>query len=378
MKICLIITGLTMGGAERQVCDLADQFSLMGHKVKLISLNKNPIVLPQSPKVIVSSLFFKKTFFGLFSGFFKLRKEIRIFNPDVVHSHMIHANIISRVLRIITPMNILICTAHSTNEGGKLRQLIYRYTDKLNTISTNVTQKAVDTYIINKISFDGRMIAVANGIDESKFQFSIENRNIFREKLNINKDDFLFLAVGRLEEEKDYFNLINAFSILNKKETIKNNYLAIIGDGVLKKELKLLVNELGLNKKIYFLNNQFNVNEWMSACDTYVLSSAWEGFGLVVAEAMLCKRVVIATDCGGVKEVLNEHGFLIPPKSSELLSNAMHKVMSLDSEYKKLLGINARTHIINNYSLSKIANKWIEIYSSYLAGKPPLALLGRS
>ncbi len=369
MKICLVITGLTMGGAERQVCDLADQFASMGHDVLLVSLNKDPVVLPRSARVHLSHLFLKKTPPGLLLGFFQLRKAIRKFGPDIVHAHMIHANIMCRMLRIVTPMKVLICTAHNTNEGGKLRELLYRYTDRLNTVATNVTQEAVDAYIDKRISFPGRMIAVANGIDTQKFQFSADHRASIRESLDLTEESFLYLSVGRLEEQKDYANLIRAFSLVCERTTERPARLAIIGDGTLRAALASQVERASLSDRVVFMGNQFNVHEWMSACDAYVLSSAWEGFGLVVAEAMLCERVVVATDCGGVKEVLGHHGFLVPPRSPDLLAQGMHEAMHLDSETAAQSGCDGRTHVMNHYALEAVAKRWTTIYDGYLGVK---------
>ncbi|MFK8017207.1 MAG: glycosyltransferase [Gammaproteobacteria bacterium] len=365
MKICLVITGLTMGGAERQVCDLADEFVALGHEVVLISLNQDPVVLPKSPDVRVIHLYMTKTPSGLLAGFLRLRKAVVGFRPDVVHAHMIHANILCRVLRILTPMPQLVCTAHNTNEGGKLREWLYRCTDRLATISTNVTQEAVDTYIDKRISYPGRMIAIPNGIDTSAFRFSPRHRSTLRDKLELDPNCFFFLSVGRLETQKDYANLIRAYSDLSKSETPQPHRLAIIGQGTLEHELKQSVKHYGLGNKVTFLGNQFNVNEWMSACDAYVLSSAWEGFGLVVAEAMLCERVVVATDCGGVKEVVGEHGILVPPKCSDALTAAMLRVMHLTAQSQAILGEKGRAHILNHYDLSQVAQTWIDTYARY-------------
>lgn len=100
----------------------------------------------------------------------------------------------------------------------------------------------------------------------------------------------------------------------------------------------------------------------MSASDTFVLSSAWEGFGLVVAEAMSCKRIVIATDSGGVSEVMDNIGFLVPTKDSKLLFDAMNHVLSLNNEEKKLIGEQARRKILQDFSLPKIIDTWLKLY----------------
>lgn len=100
-KITLIITGLGMGGAERQVCDLADQFSAKGHEVLLIAMTGEALNRPQSTKIEVVELGMAKTPIGFIKAYWKTRRLIKQFKPDVVHSHMVHANLFARLLRCI-------------------------------------------------------------------------------------------------------------------------------------------------------------------------------------------------------------------------------------------------------------------------------------
>ncbi|TNG92181.1 glycosyltransferase, partial [Pasteurellaceae bacterium UScroc12] len=164
MRILLIITGLGMGGAERQVCDLADEFHKMGNNVAIISLTGEEIVSPMSKDIKIYSLNMKKNIFGLIHSLVQAKKVINKFNPDIVHSHMFHANLFARLLRIITPMKKLICTAHNTNEGGHIRMLAYRITDFLSDLNTNVSQEAVECFIQKGASPSNKMIPMLNGV----------------------------------------------------------------------------------------------------------------------------------------------------------------------------------------------------------------------
>lgn len=278
---------------------------------------------------------------------------------------MIHANIFTRILRVFTKMPILVCTAHNTNEGGKGRILAYRYTNFLADINTNVSDEAVEAFIHSGAVKE--MIAVSNGCDDKRFVFSLEARDEKRQELNIADDTFLYMAIGRLEEQKDYPNMLNAMVEVVKDASAKDKKvkLAIIGHSYLEQELKQLTNDLGLNDYVVFLGLQHNVERWLSAADCFVLSSEYEGFGLVVAEAMLTERVVVATDCGGVSEVIGDCGYLVQPKNSKILSKAMQKILYMDIQEKENIGFLARQRIECKYSLKAIANKWLEIYQGH-------------
>lgn len=359
MKITLIITCLGMGGAQRQVCDLADEYVKMGHQVLLISLNDDILVKPKSTEVEVAALKMSKTIMGFIKAYWQACWLIKQFKPDVVHSHMVHANLFARLLRLCSRMQKLICTAHSSNEGGRARMLAYRLTDSLCDLSTNVSQEAVDIMVKRGAVTVKRIIAMHNGIDTARFVFNEQSRVRMRAELGLTNAPLL-LAVGRLTEAKDYPNLLAAFSQL--PEPYKDVQLAIIGVGEEQAKLNLMVSELGLTARVHFLGLRHDVHEWMSAADVFVLSSTWEGFGLVVAEAMACERVVVATDCGGVKEVLGECGLLVPPRNSERLAGAMTYALTLNVSDSRQLGIKAKMHIQEKYSLFAIAKEWLELY----------------
>ena len=359
MRIMIFITGLGMGGAERQVCDLADMFSKLDNDILVVSLTGEIVNRPVSSKVKVISLNTKKTPLGLIISYLRARKLINSFKPDLIHSHLVHANIFSRLLRLSTPIPKLFCTAHSSNEGGWGRMLSYRLTDRLCDLTTNVSQEAVDISISRKAVSVGRVVAMHNGIDTGRFKFSAASRYKLRSELNISDDISLILAVGRLTAAKDYKNLVTAF---NKLLSYKEALLIIIGTGLEEQSIRNLVNSFGLTDKVLFLGLRHDINDWMSAADIFVLSSAWEGFGLVVAEAMDCERVVVATDCGGVKEVVGNAGILVPIKNSEALAAGIIKGLSLSPLVKQQLGRQAREHIMQNFSLDAAAEKWMELY----------------
>lgn len=360
MNITLIITGLGMGGAERQVCDLADQFASKGHQVLLISMTGETVNRPLSTKVDVAELNMAKTPLGFIQSYWQARRLIKQFKPDVVHSHMVHANLFVRLLRLSTRIKKMICTAHSSNEGGRRRMLAYRVTDGLCDLSTNVSQEAVDISVKRGAAPASRIIAMPNGIDTLRFTFNSASRASLRLQLQLADKTPLILAVGRFTEAKDYPNLLTAFNQLPSE--LNHVQLAIIGTGEEQAKIEALAAQLGLTERVHFLGLQRNVHEWMSAADVYVMSSAWEGMPLVLLEAMACERVVVATDCGGVKEVMGESGILVLAKNSAALAQGLQQGLALSVEAAKAQGAAARARVVARYSLNAQADKWLELY----------------
>lgn len=360
MRVLIVITSLEMGGAEQVVVGLADCLVQKGCEVKIVYLRDVKRVSPVSDKVDLLTLHMKKNSISFMLSLYRLRKIVREWKPDVIHCHQFHAIILSRLLRCLLVSPKLISSAHNTIDGGKFRSLLYKFTDPLSHINTNVSQEAVDRFVEAGAFKKHKAIVVHNSIDTVVFSFSLGKRSFLRKELGFEEHDIMFLAVGRLHGQKDYPNLLRAFCIVSDR--YKNSKLLIVGDGPLREECESLVKNKGLCNKVRFLGLRSDVSSLMSASDVFVLSSAWEGFGLVVAEAMACERIVVATDSGGVKEVLGDAGFLVPPRNSDALSDAMLSALQLKPDEKNKLGRRARSRIVDLYSSQALADKWLSIY----------------
>jgi len=107
----------------------------------------------------------------------------------------------------------------------------------------------------------------------------------------------------------------------------------------------------------------------LAAADAFVLSSAWEGMPLVVAEAMAMEKPVVATEVGGVRELVGENGLLIPAKDPQALARAMLKVMSMAPGEHRAMGRAARTRILQHFDMNAKADEWESLYAQ-LMGTP--------
>jgi len=360
VRILYVITGLGNGGAERVVCDLANEMFRKGHDVKIAYLTGDALTKPDYKEIelIKANL---NDFKSLLPTYIRLAKIIRKFRPDVVHSHMVHANILMRLVRVTTPIKKLICTAHNSNEGGALRMLSYRVTHNLANISTNVSQEATEAFeAIGAVPNNG-MQTVYNGIDLEKFNCIPEAREKLEEELDLTEDFRIILAVGRFNEQKDYPNLLKAISLLKKEITYPFKVI-IAGDGELRNLIEDMIASLDLKKEVVLLGRRSDIPELMSAADLFVLPSKYEGFGLVVAEAMACECLVVATDCGGVAEVLNNSEFLVPPADAAALKNKMKYALELQGKDKSIVINRNLNHVQEKFSLKDIIEKWTILY----------------
>lgn len=355
MHIVYIITGLEIGGAEYQVFTLLEQLKGRGHQLKIISL-LSPSTTVFTERLSAANIDFcsleMKSKGDLPWALLRLRKELLCLQPDVVHSHMIHANLLTRLVRLLIPKLKIVCTAHSIYEGGKMRDWAYRLTNSLSHINTTISESATYRFTNEKVFPINKTRTVFNGIDVDKFT----PEYIRKEKVK----PFRWLAVGRLVKEKDYPTLISAFSRLNDSQ------LFIAGQGPQLDSLQLQVEQAGLKERIHFLGAQNNIEKLYREVDGFVLSSEYEGYGIAVAEAMASELPVVVTDCGGPREIIGlggVNGLLVPIKNPKALAQAMVKIESMSFLDRQIMGRSARQRVKDTFSINQIVSQWEEIYS---------------
>ena len=137
-----------------------------------------------------------------------------------------------------------------------------------------------------------------------------------------------------------------------------------MGDGDLRYELEQMIIENSIQQDVTILGRRDDISSLISASDIFVLASKFEGFGLVVAEAMACKCFVVATDCGGVAEVLGNTGILVESQNSEALANGMIKALDMSKDEIKNNNIDARKRIEDIFSLESSVKHWLKIYAN--------------
>jgi glycosyltransferase involved in cell wall biosynthesis len=359
-----------MGGADSQLLSAARVMLARGHDVVIVSLTPLGPMGQQARSLGIhtESLEMPR---GIPDprGLLRLARLVRAWRPDVVHSHMVHAKLLARVLRLIAPVPALVSTIHNINEGGRLRMAAYRLTNGMVDHMTIVSQAAADRFIGDGIVPARLLTVVPNGVDTEQIRnVPPGTRASLRRTLGV-EDRFVWLAVGRFEIAKDYPNMLRAFARLRERQP--RVVLLLVGRGSLQEETEALVRELGLGDAVRFLGVRDDVPLVMSAADGYVMSSAWEGMPMVLLEAAAAGLPIVATTVGGNHEVVmdEDSGFLVPPRDHEALSAAMARLGELPEHRRLDMGRRGHQHIRSHYGLDRVAGRWEEIYRDVLARK---------
>ncbi|MFC5864805.1 glycosyltransferase [Acidicapsa dinghuensis] len=366
MRILYVLTSLGIGGAEKQVIDLAARMSEQGHKVSFLILKHSVEEWPVKGPVLRLNL--AKTAASLLRGLRFARSFLALIRPDIVHSHTYPANLFARLLLIKRFKEFsrpgLVNTIHNVYEGGWHRMLLYRLTnrwvDRITAVSTAAAERFIHLHAVPAV----KITVLTNGIDTDHFNPDRAQRRRVRNQMLVDKE-FVWIAVGRIAPAKDYPNLLRAFHLLQQAKP--ETQLWIAGEG---NPASLAIDsDLQNNPAIRWLGLRYDIAELLDAADGFVLSSAWEGLPIALAEAMAMAKTVVATDVGGVRELVGDAGFLVPPRNSEALKDTMQKAMSTPVERRRFLEAAARSRIRQSFSLQSKVSEWEKLYGQILEGR---------
>lgn len=369
VRVLYLTSSMGMGGADKQITLLARGFDGSAVETRIACLRPlGPMGRTvQDSGVPIESLNIERKA-ELAYELPRLLRSLRAYDPDIVHGHMYHANVLARALAPLVGA-ASISTVHSTHETRDpslpevtLRERIYRYSDRASDLTTFVSDASKRRYVAIDAVSPERAATVHNGIDTEEFRHDPEQRTRIRSE-NGAGGRFVWLAVGRFVEAKDYPTMIEAFDAASTA----NAELWILGHGRLEGELAELIERNGLEGEVRLLGTTRDVSAYMSAADGFVLSSAWEGFGIVVAEAMACELPVVSTRCGGPEEIVldGETGFLCKVRDPADLAGKLDAMMGLEDRRRARMGRAGRRRVREEFGMERVLDDWAAIYSRF-------------
>lgn len=224
----------------------------------------------------------------------------------------------------------IISVSKSANEQNQidLGELIPNFEEKMEFVNNSINgQEIIKFAHVNKEYNNGQsIISSKDGLERMVFS-EVENVDTgmltLKGFLPPDKDKINFVNVARLSPEKNHAALLEAFAKLHQE--IENTELHIIGDGPLRNELKQTVLELDIQDHVHFLGHVSNPMVFLNLCDCFILSSNYEGQGLVLLEAMILNKPTIGTNVTGIKSVLEGTEGLLIENSIEGIYQGMKK-----------------------------------------------------
>lgn len=357
-RICLVISSLALGGAQRVLITMANYWAGKGINVILITFDDGSIppvydlvsevnhILLKTAGVSTNLL---RGIWNNLKRMFVLRKLIRNNYPDIAISFLDMTNVVTLLAtrRLGLPVIVMEMSDPAMIPLGfcweKLRLWTYPWASQVGVLS-----KKAQTYFPAGIQAKSTIIP----------------NPIFLEQLEDAKEETFrgptVITMGRLSEEKRIDILLQAFALL--KDQYPNWSLVILGEGPLRVQMESLRDRLGLSTQVHFKGLVKNPHQILKRSDLYVLSSRFEGFPMALCEAMALGLAVISTEYhDGVKDIINDgvNGVLVPVENIKALAMAMDRLMR-DSSERKRLGTKAKD-ITHRYGLEKVMRMWEEL-----------------
>ncbi len=374
-RVAQLVTSIGRGGAEQQVRGLSLKLRERGWDVSVISLIalEAPETELERAGVNVYSLGMRPGVPDL-RGLARLAWILRRLRPAVLHSHMFHANVLARAVRLICPAPVLLSTLHSAAEAGAQRQetgnrplfrdLIYRFTGPMADAVIAVSDAVAERHARDNAVSRRKLRVIPNGVNTSVFRPDPELRARTRRELNLDSQ-FVWLAAGRLMWKKDYPTLLRAFAARPASA------LLIAGLGPLDADLQKLAQGLGVNAR--FLGQVDRMPALLNAADAVASSSIIEGLPMALIEAAACGLPAVTTDAGGVRDIIVDGvtGYVTSPGDPMALSAAIARVETMAAGEREAMSRAARARAVTRFEITGVAAQWEALYNELLEGGSP-------
>jgi len=282
-------------------------------------------------------------------------RAVRAESPDLLHTHLVHADVYGSIAssRLRRPF---VSSRHNDD-----RYLLgpFRYVDRAFARRAGrliAISDAVRAFLERAGHDPAKLVTVHYGLDELPAAASDPTPA----EAGIPEDAPLVVAVGRLIEQKDHATLLRAFARVHAERP--DARLAILGAGPLEAETRALADELGLSAA-FVLPGRTEVRDWLERADVFAHSSRWEGFGIVLLEAMLAGLPVVATRVSAVPEVVvdGETGLLVEPGDDAALGGALAQLVA-DPARGRALGAAGLARARSTFSVARMTERTIELY----------------
>jgi len=351
IKILYLITGLNTGGAEVVVRNLSENLNKDYFNIIVISIiplgEIGKKVRENGIKVLSLNIKCKYNLFILWKLFKLIKKEA----PDILHTHLFHADILGRIVGRLAGVPKIITTIHNINIGSNIREFLMRMTKNFSDYNVAVAKIVAQNAIDKKMAEKNKLTVIYNGVKVSNLQPTTYNLKPIK-----------IVSVGSLTEQKGYKFLIEAAPlVISCLSSVK---FIILGEGSERMSLEKQIKENNLEDKVVLKGNVCNVPDYLAEANIFVMPSLWEGFSVALLEAAAASKVIIATDVGGNAEIIkNEtNGFLIKPGNADALAEKIKYVLDLPEEKRKKIGENARRVVGEKFSIEKMVGEYKRLY----------------
>jgi glycosyltransferase involved in cell wall biosynthesis len=358
----LLIRSLDIGGAERQLVELAKGLHRRGVAVRVLTFYRGGALRPEleAEGVAVQHLG-KRSRWHVLRFLYRLVWTLRAYRPDALYSFLPVANILATVVRPLVDRRMRVVWGI---RASNMDLSHYDWTFRLVARFERFFARCADAIVVNSragrdyhvaLGFPAeRMCVIPNGIDIERFRFDAEGRRRVRSEWGVADDELLIGLVARLDPIKGHETFLQAAARFVRE--VPRARFACVGDGppAYRDHLQALAAELGLSDRVILVGARSDMPAVYSAFDMATSSSYGEGFSNAIAEAMACERPCVVTDVGDSRLIVGECGAVVRTGDPIALAQGMAEVHRRLFNERDLLTGMARVRISTLFSQSSM------------------------
>jgi glycosyltransferase involved in cell wall biosynthesis len=327
VRVVEVLATGTNGGAQEHVFGLLTRIDPRRYDVHVVSLSPGSSVRKLAREGIAVAVIDEPDDAIATGALAALLTDLR---PEVIHNHMYRAELVGTRAAIALgevgrPRPYVVSTVHSSRiRSEEDRQVLRLLTPRMDRLI------AVSRSIVEKLRHESRDTApislIHNGVDLSRYDQQ-EPCCTLREEYDLPADGPIVGVVARLEPEKGHPTLLEAWPLV--VAAVPDATLLVVGEGSRREALEVMANELGVAHRVVFTGRRDDMPAVTAALDVAVLPSYREALGLSVLEAMALSRPVVASNVGGIPEMIEDGrtGLLVPPHDAEALATAIIRLL---------------------------------------------------
>lgn len=287
----------------------------------------------------------------------RVLKFIRGHASQLVHTHLIHADLYGTLAARLAGIPTVVSTKHGYNPWRTHR--LYAFLDRLAAL--------LQDRIITISDALGRWLVEVEGLPQEKLSTIHYALDVDRFRpstagdLSLKASRPVIGTISRLIHQKGIHVLLQAFAVCAKNHPTSS--LVVVGEGPERSNLEDLAEKLGLGHRVHFLGYRSDVDQILPHMDIFTLPSFGEGFGLVLLEAMACSKPVVATNVMSIPEIINqgETGFLVPVQDSPALAKALDTLID-NPEMRDQFGKAGFRRVQEDFTIEGMVGKTIKEY----------------
>lgn len=369
MRVVHIIKATRISGAERHLLVLLKglrQYDVDAHLIILVEPHTpmdDMLAEAGANDIPIHRLMIQRDYDVMIIA--KLQRKLRELQPNIVHTHLIHADLFGLIASKLAGVPTIISSRH--NDDGFRYHPIVRYiswvlwwlTDGGIAISDAIREFTIRVEGVSPHKVDlVRYGLPYRWIPDAEIQSAKQSMT---QELSLSDDVIILGMVCRLVEQKGITYALQAFKQIYSK--FPKVHLIIAGDGDLAEELLAQARMLGISNRVHWLGWRDDAQTVLASMDMFLMPSLWEGFGLVLLEAMSKRIPVIASRVSAIPEVVDDGvtGLLITPQSTDAIAQAMIQLLS-DHSLCKHMGLLGEDRLEQEFSVQKMVENTIAVY----------------